>query len=343
MPDSYRLEQFGLFCQRKKAVNGPDVHMKAAGFGTEDAGDELPWRLAVYNNFCSTPSAAVVWANWTWDDVWGDGDNELENWIRQNWKGIPIRQNRRPARSVPKLTRSLKTLADWMCDDFGDLPNISYEEAWKSLDSVYTWGRYVKIKYLETCRLFLGPEYAHLIAPNIHGAGGWSPRRALGILYPEYAMIVANKARNDKQTLAFTHSLADDVRAYVTDNWIEVSTYELEALLCNYRQTLSTGKTFYVGRTIDSELEYQQKIESYWGEDPYRGTFDFYDARRKAFPKETLGEENGWDGVRADLSPLLRENNIVWSDTVFCYNASKEDLTNPVLQPGQYDRHGRID
>ena len=333
MSDDFRLEQFGLFCQRKKGVNGPDVHMKAAGAGTESLDfDTRAWRLAVYNNFCSTPSAAVVWANWTGPEDVLFSYTGFENWIRDNWRGIPIRQNRRPARSVPKLTKSFTTLAEWMTspDGFSQLPQISYEEAWKSLDYVYTWGRYVKIKFLETCRLFLGEDYTHLIAPDIHASGGWSPRKALGILYPEFSLIVANKARNDKRTIQFTHDLAQEVRRYVSDEWVEVSTYELEALLCNYRQTLSTGKTFYVGRTIDSELEYQQKIEAYWGEDPYRETFNFYNARLLAFPAETLGELQGWTGVRADLSPLLRENNIVWSDVCYDYLASKQDLTNPV-------------
>lgn len=332
MPDSFRLEQFGLFCQRKKGVNGPDIHMKAAGAGTEGLDFETrSWRLAVYNNFCSTPSAAVVWATWSWEDMHNGSvnDESLEDWIRRNWKGIPIRQNRRPARSVPKLTRSLDTLCLWMRDDFPSLPEMSYAEAWKSLDSVYTWGRYVKIKWLETCRRFLGPDYAHFEAPDIHGSGGWSPRKALGILYPEYAMVVANKARNDKQTLNFVHSLAQELRAYVSENWVETSTYELEALLCNYRQTLSTGKTFYAGRTIDSELEYHKKIINFWGDNPYLGTFNFFSSRLKAFPIETLGEIQGWDGVRADLSPLLREDNIVWSDAVFSYNASKDDLSHP--------------
>lgn len=329
MPDMYRLEQFGEFCKLKKGVNGPDIHMKAAGAGTEYAGPHRSWQLAVYNNFCSTPSAAVVWANWQPVQIIAQPEG-LRYWIAQNWKGIPIRQNRRPARSVDKLHRSLVTLAVWHETIFPIINECTYEEAWKSLDAVYTWGRYVKIKYLETLRCFMGPRYAHFVAPNIHAAGGWSPRRCLGILYPEYAEIVADKRKNDKATIAYVHDLAQEARAYVTDNWIEVSTYELEALLCNYRQTLSTGKTFYVGRTIDSELEYQNKIQSFWGSDPYLGTFDFYETRRKAFPSETLGEVNGWDGVRADLSPLLRENGIVWSDVVYDYNASKEDLAHPV-------------
>jgi len=327
MPDEARLNEFGTFCLLKKGVNGPDVHMKAAGAGTEGA-ENREWKLAVYNNFCSTPSAAVVWAEWlTPEDIMADATS-LQDWIACNWKGIPIRQNRRPARSVPKLTQSLVTLADWMMTDYHKLGEMDYEEAWKSLDDVYTWGRYVKIKFLETARRYLGHD--HLVAPNIRAAGGWSPRRALALLYPEYGTRIANKDRNDKATLSFVYGVANDVRNFVSESFCPVSNYEFEALLCNYRQTLSERKAFYVGRTIDSELEYDTKVRSYWGEDPYRGQFDFFETRKAAFPERCLGEIQGWDGVRKDLSPLLRENGYVWSDVLYDYQASKDNLAHPV-------------
>jgi len=329
MPDQRVLDQFGEFCLLKKCVNGPDVHMKLAGVGTEDAGDERPWRLAVYNNFCSVPSAAVIWARWSHEQISRQQpDYVLETWISKNWAGIPIRQNRRPARSVVKLTKSLESLAWWMKTDYQNLGEMSYEETWKSLDSVYTWGRYVKIKFLETARRYLG--FTHLVAPNIEAAGGWSPRKALGIIYPEYASVIANKDRNDRRTLAHVYSVADEVRAYVSENWVEVSNYELEALLCNYKQTLSTRKAFYVGRTIDSELEYDKKIRAYWGDDPYRGTFDFFDARWRTFPLVCLGERMGWDGVRKDLSNVLSQYDYIWADTIYSYQDSKNDLEHPV-------------
>lgn len=337
--DQRVIDEFGLFCLRKKGVCGPDVHMKTAGAGTAFVQDPLQraWYLAVYNNFCSSPSGAVIYGNFQRpEDLLSADDNGLNTWIRQNWKGIPIRQNRRPARSVDKLARSLVTLAYWMIDTddgFHTIPSMTYEEVWKSLDAVYTWGRYVKIKFLETCRLFLGPEYAHLVAPDIHGNGGWSPRKALGFIYPEYATILNSKNRNDKQTLALINSLAEEVQAYVTEKWVPVSLYELEALLCNYKQTLSTRKAFYVGRTIDSELEYDRKIREFWGRDPYRGQFDFFETRKVVFPHETLGELQGWDGVRLDLSPLLLNYGIVWSDVVYDYLASREDLEHPVKRP----------
>lgn len=330
MPSASYLELFGEFCSLKKGVNGPDVHMKAAGVGTRGCEfDEKVWRLAVYNNFCSTPSAAVVWARTKPEHLTGDLGISFEDWVGKNWAGIPIRQNRRPARSVKKLTRSFVTLAFWLDQEFPSVSQMTYEEAWDSLDAVYTWGRYVKVKFLETCRRYLGPEYAHLESPDIHAAGGWSPRKALALMYPEYANFLVSK-RDDKRTIANIHSVADELRQYVTEQWIDVSNYELEALLCNFRQTLSERKTFYVGRTIDSELEYDRKIREFWGDDPYLGTFDFFKTRQSAFPAPCLGEVMGWDGVRFALSDVLRNYGYIWSDVKYDYNASEDDLRHPV-------------
>ncbi len=325
--DMEMLDLFAEFCKLKIGVNGPDIHMKTAVAGTaEIEGDERVWRLMVYNNFCSTPPAAAIWARWPQELVLTDTEG-LEFWIGKNWKGIPIRQNRRPVRSVPKLTRSLLSAAEWLESDYPSLKEMSYQEAWDSLDKVWSWGRYVKIKFLETARSALG--YEQLESPTIQSSGGWSPRKALALLFPHGAETLTSKS-SSKDVLAYVHSIADEARRYViSKNEAPLSNYQLEALLCNFRQTLSTRKTFYVGRTIDSELEYDRTVSEFFGGDPYLGTFDFFGARRLAFPLECLGEVQGWDGVRPVLSDVLRLHGYVWSDTVYDYNATT-DFANPV-------------
>jgi hypothetical protein len=343
LSDLDMLSLFVEFCRRKKEVSGPDIHMKTAVTGTADAGDERPWRLAVYNNFCSTPPAAAIWARWPLERMLAADVKEVEDWCRENWAGIPIRQNRRPARSAPKLARSLKTAATWIdgqCTEDGGftaLEFLNYEDAWKSLDFVYTWGRYVKVKFLETCRSVY-PELAHLEAPNIRASGAWSPRTALAIIFPEYGTEVTRKSgtrlvvggRSDTKTsLQYVYEVADTLREMVVGAGVPVTNYEMEALLCNFRQTLSTGKTFYVGRTIDSELEYNRKVIDHFGPFPYDGQFDFFKARSETFPHECLGERQGWEGVRKRLSDVLRENGYVWSDVLYDYNATV-DFNDPV-------------
>lgn len=328
------LRCFIEFCERKLGVNGPDVHMKTAGVGTADVTDleERLWRLGVYNSFCSTPPAAAVWARWSRDRVLKEGQAALAAWLRKHWAGIPVRKNRRPARSPDKLARCLHSLATYLAAQgsgqfFGE---ATYEEAWDSLDAVYTWGRYVKIKFLETLRRYMGFE--QLDAPDIRAAGGWSPRRALAYMEPEKADILLGKS-SSRETLQLVHAIAADVctEVYAVLRR-QVSFYELEALLCNYRQTCSG--TFYAGRTIDSELEYHAKVECYFGADPYLGTFDFFGTRRRVFPPECLGELSGWSGVRKDLWSVFREHQVIWSDVVYDYRATT-NLARPVRRDGR--------
>ena len=123
-----------------------------------------------------------------------------------------------------------------------------------------------------------------------------------------------------KATLLVVNRIAAELNAELNEALTTpVSYYEMEALLCNFRQAVSG--TFYPGRTIDSELEYHNIVQDHWGDDPYLGTFNMYDARYAALPWETLAEMSGgaWNGVRKDLFPLMRDEGIVWSDKEFRY------------------------
>ncbi len=324
-------ELFIDFCDKKLGVQGPDIHMKVAGVGTE----EMPyfartWRLCVYNAFCSTPSAAAVWSRWSPYGVRHDGGDDFKLWVEENWAGIPIRRNRRPMRSVGKLTRCMVSLSEWYVTDMNELHNMSYQEAWKSLDPVYSYGRYVKIKLLETFRRYI-PGHEHLEAPDIHAAGGWSPRRTLGYLYPKWQELLTSKS-SAKSVLEEINAIAKHTQQLLANHDVTVSIYELEALLCNYRQTFSG--TYYVGRTIDSEIDYDAKAVAHFGEDPYKGTFDFWGTRKKVFPNECLGELHGWGAIRKDVCTVLGEHGYVWSDRVFDYNATvaNGDFANPVMR-----------
>ena len=316
------LVEFAEFCRLKMAVNGPDVHMKCAGAATAGLpDDERRWRLAIYNCFSSVATAAVIWSRWPRARIFETSDVDLAAWLRAHWKGIPIRNTRRPVRAPHKLARCLKSVAAYDVD----VAALDYEAAWKSLDTVYSWGRYVRIKYLETLRRFGGSAYAHLAAPDIRARDAWSPRRALAWLYPTYAATLDVKT-NDRAALNVVSALVGETRAAVMELvGCDVSHYELEALLCNYRQSL-TGK-LYVGRTIDSELEYHRKVAAFWDE-PYTDT-DIFAARRATFPVETLGEVQGWDGPRPPLFFLLTEHGYIWSDLVYDYRATT-DFAHPV-------------
>ena len=47
-----------------------------------------------------------------------------------------------------------------------------------------------------------------------------------------------------------------------------------------------------------------------------------FEARKKLFPSEVLGELNGWDGIRELLTSVLRNYDYTWSDSVYDYVAT---------------------
>jgi len=324
------LAEFGEFCRLKVGVNGPDVHMKAAGAVTEGlSDDERRWKLALYNCFSSVPTAAVIWARIPRERLVVADESAVMLWLEKHWRGIPVRNTRRPVRAPHRLAKCLQSVARFDADVRG----MSYEEAWQAADEVWSWGRYVKIKYLETLRRFMGPEYAHLEAPNIRPNGGWSPRRMLSWLYPDVETLASTS--NDRPTLDAVNFYAANARE-TASGFVgrDVSFYEVEALLCNYRQNL-TGK-LYPGRTIDSELEYHGRVRRYWSADsddplldPYLGTADFFGARARTFPTETLGEVQGWEGPRPEIFRTITEFGYIWSDVLYDFNATT-DFSMPV-------------
>lgn len=321
---------FVEFCRLKIAVNGPDVHMKVAGVGTEHLGlTERMWWFGVYTSLCSTPPAAAIWARWPLERVLAEGDT-LEGWLRENWAGIPVRKNRRPVRSPAKLARNIRSYARWLDGEMRDplLDWSDYDSVWNAVDRhVIFFGRYALIKLLEVFRRYAG--FSGLEAPDIRAAGAWSPRKCLAFLYPEHGKLLV-QGGSSREALAEVHALASRERERLSEKLgREVSFYELEALLCNYRQTFSG--TLYVGRTIDSELDYYNQVVGHFGDDPFLGRFDFFGTRKRVFPVECLGEVNGWEGVRKPLFDVYATYGYVWSDVLYDWHATM-DLGSPALR-----------
>lgn len=313
MPDARVAQLFGEFCRLKTQVNGPDVHMRTALAALQDmqlSPREALWWLGAYTTFCSVPPGVSVWARWRDPAQVLSGSERFYSWIDEHWAGLPIRTQRRPVRSRRKLVTCISGMAEWCEFDGPRLGEMNYEEAWSSVDqSVKYYGRYAIIKLLEA---FRRAGYSQLEAPNIRPAGAWSPRKMLAYLYPERAEALRSKS-DSRQTLAEVNAVARDALGLLESELGRSSSfYELEVLLCNARQSIYSG-TLYVGRTIDSELDYWRKSSEHFG-DPTLGAFDFFDVRRRTFPVECLGEVQGWPGVRKELKTY---RGYVWSDLLF--------------------------
>lgn len=326
IPTAQHHELFAHFTHLMKTMGGPDVHMKTAGEGTKVVPlAERAWCLSVYNIFAISPSAAAVWARWKPGELRYSSQEDVEMWTHENWKGLHIGTNRRPMHSRAKFARCLKSLADWYLDVYPKMGSMEYTEAWESFKPVYSVGRYVIVKFLESLRRYV-PGHEHLEAPDIHPAGAWSPRKSLSYLYPEYSDLLRSDS-NSQSTLSTINSLALDLQERV--QWTigqPLSLYELEALLCNYRQTL--GGSYYPGNTIDAELEKHWQAVNQFGSDPYLGEYDFFGARKRVFPHTHLGEINGWMGIRKELRRAFPEHGYIWSDGRFNYNDTA-DLSQP--------------
>jgi hypothetical protein len=329
--DPEQLQSFAEFSRLKLAVGGPDVHMHEACKMLEQSPwlrERAAWWLCTYLTFCSVPPALLMIANWPDPRNVVDQPEQVLDWIRAHWAGLPIRTQRRPVRSPPKLAKSLSDFAAWSLTDAPRLGQMTYEEAWTSLAvGVKYCGRYVLIKTLEAFRRVTGHE--HLVPPDIRPAGAWSPRRALGMLVPAVESTVGAKHDNTRSTIALTNLVAEAVRGELAVELDRaVSYYLLEVLLCNWRQT--QHGTLYVGRTIDSELAYYHKVARYvagqGGTMPLEA--EFFRARREAFPAECLGEVQGWDDVRLPLKHLFAEHGYFWSDLRFDWNRT-DDLARP--------------
>ena len=84
-------------------------------------------------------------------------------------------------------------------------------------------------------------------------------------------------------------------------------------MLCEYREAYE-DRHQYPGRTIDQELEYLSGPKARWWEDRGFQTL-LWKARSETFPAYALGEVQGWQGVRHDLSRWLRDKGENWTDS----------------------------
>lgn len=291
-------------------------------FGTQT---KKLWAAGCYIGVYNVPTALALMRNLDPYDVAASRE-ATEHWVRENWKGLAFRRERRAVRSVPKLARFLHEYAQWMMTcteeswwlkDYGSAEE-RYEMAWKSCQRVAGLGRYVALKLLEFLRRYVS---APIELPDLRPAGGWSPRAGLALLYPEDAEQLNGDDR--RPHLALANARAEDAWRQLAERDIVLTRYNLQVLLCDFKQCY-IGRRQFPGRSQDSELEYEAKIEPHWGKDG-----NMRAARQALFPHKALGELAGWTHVRKELGNVLRDCGYMWSDLLFSYRDTV-DLRHPV-------------
>jgi len=316
----WHMEKFAEFAALKTAVGEPTPHMRLVMWLSENAGEsERWWRAGCYLAGYSVLTAEAIWREWPWDRVRDEGDVDLLPWLRSNWPGVHTRTPRRMVRSPSRMTECLLGYRDWLSHYWPPWqtrilaanPRAEYEAWWDRAMDIPSFGRYAVIRLLELYRRW-GWMKAELF--DIRAIGAHSPIRCLVLLRPDRAtdLYTGNSAVVD--------ALAEEVRV-ATDPALNHFAYA--ALLCEYRSSYEDRKD-YPGHQTDEELGYMTSRYMEWWQ---RRGFDsnLWKARAATSPAWSLGEYNGWSGVRREAGRALREFGVNWSDQRFDY---AETLTN---------------
>ena len=327
---AWHRDRFAEFVRLKALVGEPSPHMTIVGWMARGLPRlEIAWRGGCYLVPYSVLSAEAIWSEWNYARAIDDPDG-LTCWIKENWQGIHTRTERRCVRTPASFAKSLTGYAAWLRDVFPNMPayappssapEAKYDYYWKNTITLPYFGRYITIRLLEYLKRYTGLQ-AELY--DIRSIGGWSPIKALMLLRPDEIPALETGQRKEVDRVAF------QVLAEYSNADLVMSTYVFAALLCEYRVAWK-NRAQYPGWTVDQELEYQDgKHAQYWRE---RGLeTQLWEARTALFPEYALGEYSGWDKRRYDVAAVLRDYGYVWSDAIYNYSASQENLSQPVLR-----------
>lgn len=332
----FHWDKFAEFCIFKNRVKEPSPHMQmigplTAGYPKED----VIWFSGLYAAFYNIPSALAMWYEFNWERAVNEPGNLL-GWLADNWAGLTTRTERRTVRTPEKMAQCILSYIVWASEDLPKMLNIpknadndiAYDAIWLQADSRLRYmGRYIIIRLLEALHRFadLWPRLY-----DIRSIGGWSPKRALGLLHPDQLELLLSS--DTKENIAKVDRLAfGTIDRIAKEYGYKMSPYIFAAMLCEYRVAYE-NRHQYPGWTIDQEPAYWNKIKPYWAfrnKELARWTEEKFYTTRLIFPKECLGEHNGWPGTRIEPRSTLRNFGYNWIDLDYDFNATK-DFSKPV-------------
>jgi hypothetical protein len=327
----WHFDRMVEFTRYKLQVNEPSPHLRIVGHMAKDhpMNDKL-WLLSCYGATYCLPSGQVIWEHWSHSDA-RKKPKAFAGWISDNWKGIITRTERRCVRTPSKMAECLLSCADWIDNEFEKLPKIQatdahdyYNKVYDSVMGIRYFGRYISIRFVEGLRRFCDiPAMLY----DVRSVGGWSPKRCLMYLYPDYMdTLRVDDAEGNATTDALVEDLLEAVKAEVP----AVDSYVLAAMLCEYKGAFE-NRHQYVGWTLDQEPLLYDKTIAYWKDD--MDTEMLWKARKDIFPWQVLGEiDKRWWGTRWDLTNVLRDHHYVWTDLQYDYNKTKDssDFAHPI-------------
>lgn len=318
---------FAEFCKWEKASGGPDsqlptVAAMSSGLNTY----ERVWRLMCYMAVYNVPYGEVLWTHWPFARALKE---PMRPWLDESFAAgkITTRIERRSCRRADWMDEYFAGARQFVLEDWDALfykcsqaqdKRFAYEIAWSRINMLPRVGRYAALKLIEYMRRFLGLQ---VVTPDIRPKDAWSPRHTLGYIFPDRGL---GNRDNTRPALDMAHQSCIDAISMLHNEFdVEVDMFELQVLLCEYRESVDSKKQ-YPGRSLDSELKYAHKAQTEWA---YKS--DIWDARHASFPKQHLGEIMGWEGTRKEVGECLATHHYTWTDLVYDYAGTK-DLRRPI-------------
>ena len=291
LPVTKVWDTFAEFVETETKVFGPDCQLKLlVALGASQDDFERVWLNGCYGAHHCVPSGYAVWKEFRPNELAGNPyeQERLFEWLEDNWDALPVRPEMRSHRMVEKRWRCILDFAyyaisrKWMSG--------SYQEVWNdSIKSVSYYNRYMAIKYLELLRMTVRPDLA---LGDLRARNAWSPRIGLALLFPgPIGDVVGDREDNNDYAIELAEECALEVLEELKSEYkIEISHFQLQVLLCNFREMLVGG--FYPRAGHDEEMDYLKLAEKL----PY--TKDVWEMRSKLFPHHLLGEKNDWFGIQ---------------------------------------------
>jgi hypothetical protein len=299
---------FREFCALDKMSGGPDSHMKTIVHLAREMNPwDKVWLAGLYVAVYNVPMALVL------HDAAPRRDElvALERLVHENWSGVVLRrERRRPVGSPVKLMDCVRSVSSWVDSYTHRLIAMDYEQMWEAADEIRYFGRYAKLKFLETLRqMGLTKE----IVPDIRAYDGWSPREGLCLLYPDDESCYLLRQGSTPREIVEVEALANKTFAKFSAT---LNRYELQVFLCDYKQCVNGRQ--YPGRSLDSELDHHANVIKTFGK-TYGSNVgrDLFTAREELFPSWALGEKQGWTGVREELTEFFSRTGDMWSDSIW--------------------------
>ena len=228
-----------------------------------------------------------VWHHFRPDSLLYDLDH-VADWLDEHWQELSVRPEMRSHRMLQKRVQCLHDFARYAVET--QLMYKDYDTIWQdSQQKVKYYGRYMAIKYLELLHRMTNKR--SFASYDIRAKHAWSPRKTLGILFPENMHILANRYDNSDSAVTLSEAVATIAKNRLRDEGVEVSYFQLQVMLCEFKEFLEGG--YYPGASHDEEMDYMAKSSSF-------DMTPIWEARAALFPHEYLGEFGGWSGIRKD-------------------------------------------